>query len=63
MSTTVQIKDQFLRRIYAEAYAQHVEAQRLGLQQLADDRLFPSSDKQSTEGERQCVSPLGGVAR
>ena len=58
--TTVEIRDQFLRRVYAEAYARHVEGQRLGLRQLANDRAFPSTDKQSTEGERQCVSPLGG---
>jgi hypothetical protein len=58
--STVEIKSAFLRRIYAEAYARHVEGLRLGLQQLANDRAFPSTDKNSTEGERQCVSPLGG---
>ena len=27
------------------------------MQQLANDRLFPSTDKQSVEGERQATSP------
>lgn len=57
---TVEIKSAFLRRAYAEAYARHQESIRLGLQQLADLRAFPSTDPNSTEGERQCVSPLGG---
>jgi hypothetical protein len=60
VSTTVEIRDKYLARLYAEAYARHQEALRLGLQQLADTQMFPSSTKESTEGERQCVSPLGG---
>ena len=60
VSTTVEIKDKYLARLYAEAYARFEEGNRLGLQQLANDRMFPSSDKQSTEGERGPVSPLGG---
>ena len=60
MSTAVEIKDKYLARLYAEAYARFEEGNRLGLQQLANDRMFPSSDKQSTEGERGPVSPLGG---
>jgi hypothetical protein len=58
--STVQIKDRFLALRYAETYAQWAEGQRLGLQQLADQRAFPSTDKNSTEGERGPCSPLGG---
>ena len=58
--STVEIKDQFLARLYADLYASHQEGLRLGLRQLANDRAFPSTDKNSTEGERQWVSPLGG---
>jgi hypothetical protein len=57
---TVEIKSAFLRRVYEETYSRWAEGNRLGLQQLANDRMFPSTDKQSVEGERQCVSPLGG---
>jgi hypothetical protein len=60
--STVEIKDRYLAQLYREAYSRFEEGNRLGLQQLANDRFFPSTDKQSTEGERQCVSPLGGVA-
>jgi hypothetical protein len=58
--TTVQIKSPFLAQIYREAYERHLEGNRLGLAQLANDRAFPSTDPNSTEGERQGVSPLGG---
>jgi hypothetical protein len=58
--TEVRIRDRYLAQLYREAYARHVEGQRLGLQQLADQRAFPSTDKQSTEGERGATSPLGG---
>jgi hypothetical protein len=52
------------RQMYAEAYARHQEGLRLGLQLLADQRTFPSTDPTSTEGERGCRSPLGtGVAQ
>jgi hypothetical protein len=57
---TVEIKSAFLRRAYTDAFAKWEEGNRLGLQQLANDRMFPSSDKQSTEGERGATSPLGG---
>jgi hypothetical protein len=60
---TVQIKDRYLSALYRNLYAQWAEGNRLGLQQLANDRGFPSTDPNSTEGERQAVSPLGGVAR
>jgi hypothetical protein len=56
----VRIRDQFLRRAYAEAYSRWEEGNRLGRQQLVNDRMFPSTDKQSVEGERQGVSQLGG---
>jgi hypothetical protein len=58
--TEVRIADRYLAQLYREAYARHLEGERLGLQQLSNDRLFPSTDKQSVEGERQAVSPLGG---
>jgi hypothetical protein len=60
MSTTVEIRDKYLARLYAEAYARHVEGLRLGLQQLHNAQAFPSTDKNSTEGERGATSPLGG---
>jgi hypothetical protein len=58
--TEVRIRDRYLAQLYREAYARHLEGERLGLQQLADQRTFPSTDPTSTEGERQAVSPLGG---
>ena len=57
---TVSIRDKYLAQLYRDLYSRHLEGERLGLQQLANDRMFPSSDKQSTEGERGPVSPLGG---
>lgn len=57
---TIEIKSPFLRRLYEESYLRWAEGQRLGLQQLADQRTFPSTDPQSTEGKRGSVSPLGG---
>ena len=62
MSTTVEIKDKYLARLYAEAYARFEEGNRLGLQQLANQRAFPSTDPTSTEGGRGPCSPLGGQA-
>ena len=56
----VQIKDRYLAQLYREAYARHVEAQRLGLQEMHKTDFFPSTSKESVEGERQAVSPLGG---
>jgi hypothetical protein len=57
---TVEIRDKYLSTIYRNLYSQWEQSNRLGLQQLANDRMFPSSDKQSTEGERGATSPLGG---
>jgi hypothetical protein len=57
---SVSIKSPFLARQYAEAFAKWEEGNRLGREQLNRDRFFPSTDKQSVEGERQSVSPLGG---
>ena len=58
--TEVRIRSPFLAQLYREAYERHLEGQRLGLAQLANDRAFPSTDKNSTEGERGATSPLGG---
>jgi hypothetical protein len=60
MSATVQIRDKYLAQLYRENYLRWEEGNRLGLAQLANDRMFPSTDNQSTEGERGSVSPLGG---
>jgi hypothetical protein len=60
--STVQIKDRYLAQLYREAYERHQESLRLGHQQFAQQRMFPSTSAESVEGERQCVSPLGGVA-
>jgi hypothetical protein len=58
MSTTVEIRDKYLAQLYREAYARHVEGQRLGLQEMHKADFFPST----AEGSRQHVSPLGGTA-
>jgi hypothetical protein len=57
---TVEIRDRYLAQLYRDLYARFEEGNRLGREQLNRDRFFPSTDKQSTEGERQSVSPLGG---
>ena len=60
--TEVRIRSPFLAQLYREAYARFEEGNRLGLQQLANSRAFPSTDPTSTEGERGPTSPLGGKA-
>ena len=39
--STVEIKDRYLAQLYREAYSRFEEGNRLGLQQLANDRFFP----------------------
>jgi hypothetical protein len=56
----VRIRDRLLAQLYREAWERHSERERLGLQQLANTQMFPSSTRESTEGERGPVSPLGG---
>jgi hypothetical protein len=58
--TEVRISDRYLSTLYRNLYSQWEQDNRLGLQQLADSRAFPSTDKNSTEGERGATSPLGG---
>lgn len=57
---SVEIRDKYLARRYAEAYARHVEGLRLGLQEMHKTDFFPSTSAESAEGERGPVSPLGG---
>lgn len=58
--TEVRIRFPFLAQLYREAYARHVEGLRLGLQEMHKTDFFPSTTKESAEGERGPVSPLGG---
>jgi hypothetical protein len=58
--STVSIKSAFLASVYRNLYAQHVEAQRLGLEQ--SQRTWPSGAG-SASSARAGTSPLGGVAK
>jgi hypothetical protein len=62
--TEVRIRDRYLSTLYRNLYAEWERGNQLGLQQLANDRAFPSTDPMSVEGQRAGGSPLGtGFAR
>ena len=56
---TVEIKSAFLRRAYADAFAKWEEGNELGLEQHRREVAWPSTSRNTVEGERGCGSPLG----
>jgi hypothetical protein len=60
MTTDPRFKNQYFIKLYSDLYANWQEGNRLGRQQLANDRFFPSTTKESSEGDRAATSPLGG---
>jgi hypothetical protein len=58
--STVEIKSPFLAQLYREAFARHQESLRLGMEEHRRELAWPSTSRNTVEGERQCVSPLGG---
>jgi hypothetical protein len=53
-------KNPMFRQMHAEAYAKYLERVRESWKREYDERMFPSTTKESSEGERAATSPLGG---
>lgn len=60
---TVEIRSPFLAQLYREAHAKWEEGNRLGLEQHRREIAWPSTSRNTVEGQRAGVSQLGGVAR
>jgi hypothetical protein len=51
------------KQIYNQIYSRWQQSNRLGLEQDRRERMWPSASPDTVEGQRQSVSPLGGVAK
>jgi hypothetical protein len=59
-STADYIRSPYLRKLYSENLDRFNEANRRGIAHQRLESMWPSTEK--VEGNRQHVSPLGGVA-